>query len=83
VISSKPWIPVAVFSSVLEDGCLAFFFWTICFVFPPGGLRRVGSGSVMVPSRGSLSPKEPPGPFTIDCFYRRAALNVTRIRAIG
>jgi hypothetical protein len=32
VISSKPWIPVSAFGSVLEDGRLAFFCCVIWFV---------------------------------------------------
>jgi hypothetical protein len=35
-------MPVAAFSSVLEDGWLVFFFCAIGFILAPGNLRRVG-----------------------------------------
>src|ERR1022692_1207933 len=41
VISSKPWMPVDAFGSVLEDGWLAFFFCAVCFILARGYLRRV------------------------------------------
>src|ERR1700674_2346650 len=57
VISSKPWIPVAAFGSVLEDGWLAFFSSRICFIFAPCDLRQFGSGGAIAPPRGSHLPK--------------------------
>src|ERR1019366_9588372 len=52
VIWSNPWIPVAAFGSVLEDGWLAFFSCPICFILDRGDLRRVGRGGAIAPPRG-------------------------------
>src|SRR5450631_1914163 len=69
VISSKPWIPVAAFGSVLEDGWLAFFFCPIYFILASGDLWRVGSGvAIFPPRRSPLIKRGPLSPFTIHCF---------------
>ncbi|MEK7348574.1 MAG: hypothetical protein AABZ94_06850, partial [Candidatus Eisenbacteria bacterium] len=55
-------------------------FCAICFILAPGDLRRVGSGGVSAPPRGSPLLRGPLDPVTIDCFAKNAATDFAGIR---